>query len=67
MMHFKYATLGNYWYTYKAYISVQGSFLKINIGFTPEKTRKILSTLLGVHLNPKCFHTSIWSIISQLC
>lgn len=39
MMQFYYATLGNY--THKAYVSVQGSFLKINVGFTPEKTRKI--------------------------
>lgn len=41
MMQFYYATLGNYTHKAYMYVSVQGSFLKINVGFTPEKTRKI--------------------------
>lgn len=49
MMHFKYAALGNY--TQTALLTVQGSFLQINVlGFSQEMTRKTLSTLLGVHL-----------------
>lgn len=63
MMHFKYAALGNY--TQTALLTVQGSFLQINVlGFSQEMTRKTLSTLLGVHLYLKYICASIWSIIS---